>query len=480
MDENFLEEQCVYHRYFQNESKLHTVNQSLPLFNTKPNVTISNCSACNTSVKNTEPPSKFSIMPEENVIVINISGKKYETYLTTIERFPNTLLGNPEKRKHYYNPITREYFFDRHRKAFNGILNYYQSSGLLEKPEAVSEKIFTQEVMFFELGEMALQFENDCNAVNCPGELNFPSNPLFRTIWIMFEYPKSSRIAQFLTILSISIILLSIVVFCIETIPSLDPDHKEGEHMKTTWLVLNSICNFWFTLEYLIRFIVAPDRFFFARSILNIIDLVSIMPYYLGFAFDSKASNYIIFLKVIRILRIVRIFKLSRHARGLHVLASTIKASIEELVMLVMFLAIGAILFASAVYFAESTRENSNFKSIPHSLWWAIVTMTTVGYGDVVPTTLIGKIIGTFCAISGVLVIAIPVPVIVSNFEHFYKEEHDRRAREEEISKRESLTKKMSPMKDTLRILKTTSVLLSEKEKNSNGKQNNISLITKS
>ncbi|XP_065663518.1 potassium voltage-gated channel subfamily A member 2 [Hydra vulgaris] len=415
------------------------ISSSLPIFSTKSNMGLSNL-LCHS--RNCEALSKFSLKPEENVIVINVSGKRYETFLTTIERFPNTLLGNPEKRKHFYNLVKHEYFFDRHRRAFSGILNYYQSNGLLEKPEEVSEKIFTQELIFFELVETKQHCE-DYNSSVFQEELHLPSNPILKTIWVMFKYPKSSRLAQFLAIFSLTIILLSIVVFCIQTIPFLNPDNKEGEHMKTTWLVINSICNSWFTLEYLLRFLAAPDRLYFVRSILNIVDLVSIIPFYLEFAFDSKSSaNYIICLKVIRILCVIRVFKLFRHARGLHLLANTIKESFEELLMLVMFLAIGAILFASAAYFAEG-KINSDFQSIPHSLWWAVVTMTTIGYGDVVPVTLAGKMIGMFCSISGVLVVAIPIPVIVSNFEYFYKEERNRRTRQKELSKRLNLTKKI-------------------------------------
>ena len=169
---------------------------------------------------------------------------------------------------------------------------------------------------------------------------------------------------------------------------------------------------------------------------MNIIDLLAILPYFITLGTEladdksdqdhqGRASNQamsLAVLRVIRLVRVFRIFKLSRHSKGLQILGQTIKASMRELGLLIFFLFICVVLFSSAVYFAENP-EASQFSSIPDAFWWAVVTMTTVGYGDMLPKSAWGKLVGSLCAIAGVLTIALPVPVIVSNFNYFYNRE---------------------------------------------------------
>lgn len=177
---------------------------------------------------------------------------------------------------------------------------------------------------------------------------------------------------------------------------------------------------------------------------MNSIDLCAIVPYFITLATvltedkeqvaeqamvqfslgkQEEKGGSLAMLRVIRLVRVFRIFKLSRHSKGLQILGLTLRSSMRELGLLIFFLLIGIILFSSAVYYAESGTERSNFKSIPDAFWWALVTMTTVGYGDMVPLSFWGKIVGSLCAIAGVLTLALPVPVIVSNFSYFYNRE---------------------------------------------------------
>ena len=189
---------------------------------------------------------------------------------------------------------------------------------------------------------------------------------------------------------------------------------KNACFVVSTFLILLSYC----------RFISCPDMLEFVRSSVNIIDFVATLSFYIDLVlahFASHLENADV-LEFFSIIRILRLFKLTRHSSGLKILLQTFRASAKELMLLVFFLVLGIIIFASLVYYAERIAPNPNndFKSIPLGLWWALVTMTTVGYGDMVPKTYLGMFVGALCALGGVLTVALPVPVIVSNFEMYY------------------------------------------------------------
>lgn len=179
--------------------------------------------------------------------------------------------------------------------------------------------------------------------------------------------------------------------------------------------------NAWFTFEIIIRFLVAPNKLDFLKAPVNIIDIVATLSFYLDIMLTElkQESDMLEFFSIIRIMRLC---KLTRHSAGLKILIHTFKASAKELILLIFFLVLGIVIFAALIYYAERIQYNpeNDFESIPVGLWWAIVTMTTVGYGDMVPKTYVGMFVGALCALAGVLCIALPVPVIVSNFALFY------------------------------------------------------------
>lgn len=184
------------------------------------------------------------------------------------------------------------------------------------------------------------------------------------------------------------------------------------------------MCNTWFTFEILIRFIVTPNHIQFCKDPINIIDFVATLSFYADLIIrliPVVKIDYDI-VEFVSMIRIMRLLKLTRHSSGLRILIHTFKASVSELILLIFFLVLFIIIFASLIFYAERLQYNPNndFTSIPDGLWWAIVTMTTIGYGDMTPKTYVGMVVGTLCALMGVLTIALPVPVIVSNFTMFY------------------------------------------------------------
>ncbi|XP_016340450.1 potassium voltage-gated channel subfamily A member 1-like [Sinocyclocheilus anshuiensis] len=383
-------------------------------------------------------------------VLINIAGLRFETQLGTLNQFPDTLLGDPDKRIKYFDPLRNEYFFDRNRPSFDGILYFYQSGGKIRRPVNVSIDVFADEIRFYQLGEEAMdRFREDEGFIK-EGEKPLPQNAFQKQVWLMFEYPESSSPARVIAIVSVIVITISIITFCLETLPEFRDERElpvtsraiNGTQERPSltfsdpFFIIETTCVIWFTFELFVRFFACPSKSEFSKTIMNIIDITSIMPYFITLGTElveqqgqehnnGQQAMSLAILRVIRLVRVFRIFKLSRHSKGLQILGQTLKASMRELGLLIFFLFIGVILFSSAVFFAEADEPESHFSSIPDAFWWAVVTMTTVGYGDMRPVTVGGKIVGSLCAIAGVLTIALPVPVIVSNFNYFYHRETD-------------------------------------------------------
>lgn len=265
--------------------------------------------------------------------------------------------------------------------------------------------------------------------------------------WFFFSFFLPP--AQWVALASLFFILVSITTFCLETHEAFNPiiNRTELEVVNNFTVVhiyqetetapyltyIEGVCVVWFTFEFLMRITFCPNKCDFIRNTLNIIDFVAILPFYLEVGLSglsSKAAKDVLgFLRVVRFVRILRIFKLTRHFVGLRVLGHTLRASTNEFLLLIIFLALGVLIFATMIYYAERIGANPNdprasehtqFKNIPIGFWWAVVTMTTLGYGDMCPQTTSGMLVGALCALAGVLTIAMPVPVIVNNFGMYY------------------------------------------------------------
>lgn len=212
-------------------------------------------------------------------------------------------------------------------------------------------------------------------------------------MWDLIENPQTSKWAQMISIISIFFIIVSTVTLTLNTMPELqqkqtslifktnfsEPQYHEYHVDNPVFETIESICIAWFTLEYLLRFLSSPNKVEFIKGLLNLIDLISILPFFVSLVFSSLAfasqqyeniNNARRILTLFRVLRILRIFKLARHSTGLKSLGYTLKRSNKELGLLMMFLSIAVLLFSSLAYFAEKEEPATRFNSIPNTFWY--------------------------------------------------------------------------------------------------------------
>lgn len=162
-------------------------------------------------------------------LAINVSGMRYETQLRTLAQFPNSLLGDPQRRLRYFDPLRNELFLDRNRFCFDAILYFYQSGGRLRRPTNVPLDIFMDELRFYELGEDIMTRFKDDEGFPKEEPRPLPTNELMRKLWKLFEHPESSGGARIIAIISVMVIVVSIVIFCLETLPDFRLEKERRE-----------------------------------------------------------------------------------------------------------------------------------------------------------------------------------------------------------------------------------------------------------
>lgn len=382
------------------------------------------------------------VNPRKQRITLNISGEKFETYEETLKRFPNTLLGSEQKRARYYNPDRCEYYLPRDKTSFDCILFYYQSYGMLTQPDEhfVPEDVFRKEVAFFELGKAAtrqLPMDFDVYDFDSSESQSLHEGPLLR-MWNILENPTGSLHGKILGVWFLFIVVVFLLAKVFETLPEFRQMYRlqlcceigngtaQLSHIDSItqiWFFLGLSCSSFLCLEYLARLITAPEKLRYCFFPMGIIDFLSFAPHFILIGIDSSnvlSPSHFPLRNILKFLPFLCVFKVYRYSFGLQIFFKSIRSSLSELGLLLYCLLISVVLFSGLVFYCEDSING--FTSIPATFWYAIITMTTVGYGDMVTTTLMGKVFSVCCAIIGVTsLLALPTTVVVNNFNKYYQ-----------------------------------------------------------
>eukprot|EP00090_Calanus_glacialis_P011015 TRINITY_DN19509_c0_g1_i1.p1 TRINITY_DN19509_c0_g1~~TRINITY_DN19509_c0_g1_i1.p1 ORF type:complete len:662 (-),score=160.28 TRINITY_DN19509_c0_g1_i1:257-2242(-) len=418
-------------------------------------------------------------------VVINIGGVKHEVMWKMLEKRPLTRLGMLAKARTHedilklvdaYSLVDNEIYFDRDPGTFNSILNFYRTDHLHVIDE-ICVLDFAEDLEFWMIKEINLEIccvdkfntrrdhilaevekAKRLQEVEVEVEEDFGDGYFVqyqKALWDLFEKPQSSFCAKLISLLSIGLVLVSTVGMCLNTFPWMQAQDVNGDPVDNPKLALiEAVCISYFSIEYLLRLAGSPVKWDFMKGTMNVIDCMAIAPYYLTLFFvphpemgpvdeslptvppgmeeeeESGFGNVGRIMQVFRIARIMRIFKLARRSVGLQSIAHTVRTSWKDLGLLFMLVGMGMLVFGSLEYFIENEEEGTGFTSIPQGMWWAVQTLTSLGYGDFWPHTLLGKTVGSMCAVCGVLVMALPIPIVVDNFADYYSEQKKIEAKE--------------------------------------------------
>lgn len=209
------------------------------------------------------------------------------------------------------------------------------------------------------------------------------------------------------------LIIFSLVTFSISTLPNLT------ERTRALLWTIEAITVTIFTVEYVLRIMVADKKLEYIFSFYGLIDLLAILPFYMAAGIDLRSVRAFRLLRMLRILKLIRYSTAARRFHRAFVIAK------DELILFFFVTLILLYLSAVCIYYFESTAQPEQFKSVFHSLWWAVVTLTTVGYGDIYPVTVGGRIFTFFVLMVGLGIVAVPTGLVASALSQARSEENN-------------------------------------------------------
>jgi voltage-gated potassium channel len=231
---------------------------------------------------------------------------------------------------------------------------------------------------------------------------------------------SGNKAAKAIEVLLITLIFFNIVAIILESVRSIEAEYGAFFHSLEFFSVIV------FSIEYVLRVWTAPEnpkyhhplkgRIKYALSPMALIDLFSILPFYIGFMkLDMR------FIRIVRTFRLIRVLKIARYLKALNLIQAVLRERKEQIVLSVMFIVFLLVMVSTIMYFVEHDAQPEIFSSIPVTMWWGIETLTTVGYGDMIPATILGKILGGMIAILGIGLFALPAGILSSGLtEHLH------------------------------------------------------------
>ena len=202
----------------------------------------------------------------------------------------------------------------------------------------------------------------------------------------------------------IIIILLSVGVLLLESVGAVD-------RRWHAWLLSAEwVFTILFTIEYITRIYVSPKPWAYVKSFYGVVDLLSVIPSYLSLI--VVGANYLVIIRLVRVLRVFRVLKLLRYWREANVLLRSMAQARRKILVFFMAVLVLSTIYGALMFIVEG--PNNGFSSIPKSIYWTIVTITTVGYGDITPHTVLGQIIASIAMLTGYSIIAVPTGIITA------------------------------------------------------------------
>ena len=236
-------------------------------------------------------------------------------------------------------------------------------------------------------------------------ELNAPKEDGFRQRLWRIIFLSDTPAGRHFDVVLLWMVSASVLVVMLESVEGFRAEHGPAlRAAEWTFTIL-------FTVEYLVRLAVVRSPWKYARSFYGIVDLLAIVPTYLELLLAG--SHYLMMLRVLRLLRMFRVLKMARHLGEANVLLNALRASRAK-IMVFLFSVLALVCVEGTIMYLLEHASNPGFNSIPQSIYWAIVTLTTVGYGDVSPVTVLGKMMAAVVMLTGFAIIAVPTGVVTA------------------------------------------------------------------